>query len=277
MKIRLSTLIHLVLIVVAIVWSLFPIYWVVVTSFRYEWEALAHALIPIPLHPTFENYIKLITEDRFYIYLLNSLTVSLGATLISLVIGSMASYAITRVGVPRYVDSLFLLWVLIVRMLPPIVIAIPLFVILRSLGLIDTRFGLMIAYQVYTLPYVVWVLLGFFREIPREIEEAALIDGASRFRVLFSIMIPIAIPGIIATAVLSIILTWNEFLYALIFINSPEKFTVTVIVATYIYEFKIEWGRLAASGLLSALPVLLLSLYIQKYMIRGLVFGRAIR
>jgi len=276
MKIRLSVLIHLILIVMALVWSLFPIYWVIITSFRHEWEALAHALIPIPLHPTFENYIKLIIEDRFYIYLLNSLTVSLGATLISLVIGSMASYAITRVGVPRYVDSLLLLWVLIVRMLPPIVIAIPLFVILRSLGLIDTRFGLMTAYQVYTLPYVVWVLLSFFREIPREVEEAALIDGASRFRILFSIMIPIAMPGIIATAVLSIISTWNEFLYALIFINSPEKFTVTVMVATYIYEFKIEWGRLAASGLLSALPVLLLSLYIQKYMVRGLVFGRAV-
>jgi len=233
--------------------------------------------LPYPLHPTLMNYVKLMVEDKFYIYILNSLVVSLGATIISLLIGSLAAYALVRIGVPRFVDSLFLTWVLVVRMLPPIVLAIPLFMVLRTLGLIDTRFGLMIAYQVYTLPYVVWILLGFFREIPREIEEAALIDGASRVRVWTSIILPLALPGLIATMILSVILTWNEFLYALVFINSPEKYTVTVRVATYIYEFKIEWGRLAASGLTSALPVLLLSLYVQKYMIRGLAFGRVLR
>ncbi|RLE56699.1 MAG: carbohydrate ABC transporter permease [Thermoprotei archaeon] len=269
--------IHGVLIAVVLVWTFFPLYWVIVTSFRPEWEVLMYPSLPYPLHPTLMNYVKLMVEDKFYIYILNSLVVSLGATIISLLIGSLAAYALVRIGVPRFVDSLFLTWVLVVRMLPPIVLAIPLFMVLRTLGLIDTRFGLMIAYQVYTLPYVVWILLGFFREIPREIEEAALIDGASRVRVWTSIILPLALPGLIATMILSVILTWNEFLYALVFINSPEKYTVTVRVATYIYEFKIEWGRLAASGLTSALPVLLLSLYVQKYMIRGLAFGRVLR
>ncbi len=272
----LKRIVHGVLVALILIWTLFPIYWIVVTSFKHEWEVLTWPPTPIPLSPTLENYIKLITKDRFYIYIMNSLVVSLGATAISIAIGSLAAYGLSRVGVPRIVGTVFLLWVLVIRMIPPIVIAIPLFMILRSLGLLDTRYGLMIAYQVYTLPYVIWLLLEFFRGLPRDIEEAALVDGASRFRIFSSILLPLMAPALVATSILSIILTWNEFLYALIFINSPMKYTVTVIVASYIQEFVIDWGRLAGSGLLSALPVLALSMYVQKYMLRGLVL-RGIR
>jgi len=263
---------HGIIIALILIWTLFPIYWIVVTSFKQEWEVLAWPPSPIPLSPTLESYVKLMTRDRFYIYIINSLIVSLGATLISIFIGSLASYGIVRVGVPKFIDTLFLLWILVVRMIPPIVLAMPLFIILKTLHLLDTRLGLMISYQVYTLPYVIWMLLEFFRSIPKEIEEAALVDGATRFRAFISVLLPVMVPALIATSILSIILTWNEFLYALIFINSPTKFTVTVIVASYIQEFVIDWGRLAGSGLLSALPVLILSMYVQKYMLRGLAF-----
>jgi len=270
---RVGRIIHMILVVLAVVWTFFPLYWIIVTSFKESWEVLKWPPSIIPLHPTLENYIKLMTVDRFYIYVLNSLIVSTGASLLSLLLGSLAAYGLTRVGVPRRYGNLFLIWILVIRMIPPITIAIPLYVILRTIGLLDTRIGLIIAYQVYTLPYVTWLLFGFFSTIPRELDEAALVDGATRLQALLYVLLPAVAPGLVATFILSMIMTWNEFLYALIFINSPEKYTVTVIVANYIQEFTIDWGRLASSGLVSMLPVLILTFYIQKYMIKGLAFG----
>ena len=266
-------ILHGIAIALAIIWTLFPIYWIVVTSFKHEWEVLTWPPTPIPVHPTLENYVKLLTVDRFYIYIFNSLTVSIGATALSIFLGSLAAYGLARIGVPRSFGNFFLLWILIVRMLPPIVIAIPVFILLKTMGLLDTRLGLVIAYQVYTLPYVIWILFGFLSAMPRDIEEAALVDGATRVQALIYVVLPAMAPALVATFILSMMLAWNEFLYALILINSPSKYTVTVIVANYIQEFVIDWGRLAGAGLLSALPILILSIYIQKYMIRGLAFG----
>jgi len=269
---KMGKILHVVAVVLALAWTMFPLYWIIVTSFKQSWEVLLWPPTPIPLHPTLENYVKLLTKDRFYIYMLNSLIVSCGASTLSLLLGSLASYALARIGLPGRLGNIFLVWVLVIRMIPPITIVVPLFNILRSLGLLDTRLGLVIVYQIYTLPYTIWLLHGFFAAIPREIEWAALVDGATRLQTLLRVVLPAIAPGLVAVFILSMIMSWNEFLYALIFINSPEKYTVTVIVANYIQEFTIDWGRLAGSGVLSMLPVLALSFYVQKYVIRGLAY-----
>lgn len=270
---RTGRAVHLVLVALSILWTLFPLYWILVTSFKENWEVLIWPPSPLPLSPTLDNYVKLMVVDRFYTYVFNSLVVSVGATVLSLILGSLASYGLVRVGLPRRLSNLFLVWVLVIRMIPPITIVIPLFTMLRSVGLLDTRLGLVIAYQVYTLPYVTWLLYGFLSTIPRDLDEAALVDGASRLQSLIYVLLPAMAPGLVAVSMLSVIMAWNEFLYALILVNSPDKYTVTVIVANYIQEFTIDWGRLSASGMVSMLPVLALTFYVQKYVIRGIAFG----
>jgi multiple sugar transport system permease protein len=264
---------HLLLVLVALAWTFFPLYWITVTSFKENWEVLTWPPSPVPLSPTLQHYVRLIESDRFYVYVFNSLVVSVGATALSLLLGSLASYGLVRVGLPRPFGNVFLVWVLTIRMIPPITIVIPLFTMLRSVGLLDTRLGLIIAYQVYTLPYVTWLLFSFLSSVPRDLDEAALVDGANRLQALIHVLLPAMAPGLIAISVLSMIMAWNEFLYALILVNSPDKYTVTVIVANYIQEFTIDWGRLSASGLVSMLPVLALTFYVQKYVIRGIAFG----
>lgn len=270
---RTGRAVHLVLVALSILWTLFPLYWILVTSFKENWEVLIWPPSALPLSPTLDNYVKLMVVDRFYTYVFNSLVVSVGATVLSLILGSLASYGLVRVGLPRRLSNLFLVWVLVIRMIPPITIVIPLFTMLRSVGLLDTRLGLVIAYQVYTLPYVTWLLYGFLSTIPRDLDEAALVDGASRLQSLVHVLLPAMAPGLVAVSMLSVIMAWNEFLYALILVNSPDKYTVTVIVANYIQEFTIDWGRLSASGMVSMLPVLALTFYVQKYVIRGIAFG----
>ncbi|RLE60073.1 MAG: carbohydrate ABC transporter permease [Thermoprotei archaeon] len=265
------------LVVLSLIWTLFPIYWVTATSFKPNTEVITKPPTWIPRNPTLEHYYRLFAEEHFHIYILNTAIVSIGSTILALLLGAPASYAVARHRISKTAGRSFLAWNLIVRMFPPIVLAIPIFTVFRQAGLINTRAGLILAYQVYSLPYAIWLLHGFFREIPHELEEAAMVDGASILTVFTKIALPLAIPGIVTTAILTIIQTWNEFLYALIFIYSQEKMTITVQIAGYIQEFKIEWGLLASSGLISSLPVLALSAAIQKYFTQGLAAGRGIK
>ncbi len=264
-------------VVLILVWSLFPVYWVFVTSFKRSEEVITRPPTWVPRHPVLDNYVDLFTKVGFHVYLANSLVVSLGATLLSIAVGGVASYALARLKVSPLLSRLFLLWTLVVRMFPPIVLVIPVFVLFRDLGLVNTRAGLILAYQIYTLPYVIWLLLGFFREIPAELEEAALVDGAGRLRVFVEISLPLVAPGLVATSILSMLQAWNEFLYALIFVYSQEKKTITLAIAGFITEFEIQWGLLAAGGLVSSLPILALSVYIQRFLMRGLGLGRGVK
>ena len=266
-----------VLVVLSLVWTLFPIYWVTVTSFKPNSEVITKPPTWIPRTPTLEHYYRLFAEEHFHVYIINTAIVSIGSTLLALALGAPASYAVARHRISRAAGRSFLAWNLVVRMFPPIVLAIPIFTVFRQAGLINTRTGLIIAYQIYSLPYAIWLLHGFFSEIPVELEEAAMVDGASTLTVFARIALPLVVPGIVTTAILTIIQTWNEFLYALIFIYSQEKMTITVQIAGYIQEFKIEWGLLASSGLVSSLPVLALSAAVQKYFTEGLAAGRGVK
>ena len=256
----------------ALTFSLLPIVWMAGTSFKSPGEFTSRQPTLLPREFTTMHY-QLLWAEGFPRRLQNSLIVTVGATLISLAVAFGAAYSLTRFRFPARLDVLFLFWVLLIKMVPPIVIAIPLYQVLRLFGLLNTLPGLILVYQVYTLPYCIWLLLGFVRDVPIEIEEAAAIDGASTWQTIRRVVLPLVAPGLVATAIFSSILAWNEFLYALLFVHSPALFTLPIHIANYITEHETLWGRLMGIGLLSSLPVLILSGFIQRYLIRGFAMG----
>ncbi len=247
---------------------LFPIYWMAITSVKEPLEYATRNPSIFPHRLTLEHY-REIWKEKAYRYFINTVIVSLGSTLLSLGVAFPAAYALARFRFPAKLDLVFLLWVLLVRMVPPVVLAIPLYTTLRSFGLLNKLAGLVIAYQIYTLPYSIWMLLRFVRDVPIEVEEAAAIDGASRLRTLRSIVLPLVGPGMVATAIFSVIMTWNEFIYALLFLRRPEVFTLPIHIAHFITEYEVLWGPLMAIGIVSSLPILILSGYVQRHLLRG--------
>ena len=205
--------------------------------------------------------------------LANSVLVTLGATVLSLVVGFAAAYALVRLNFPRRLDLVFLAMVLMIKLMPPIVVAVPVYQILDALGLIDTLVGLVLAYQLYTLPFAIWMLMGFLADIPPDYEEAAAVDGASTPYAMATVVLPLVAPGLAATAVFTAILAWNEFLFALLFINSPGTATLPLAIANRITEDETLWGPLMAIGTLASLPVLIAMGYLQRHLLAGFSGG----
>ncbi|MGY4706281.1 carbohydrate ABC transporter permease [Candidatus Bipolaricaulota sp. J31] len=257
-----------IVLVLVMVFVLFPIYWMLTTSFKEPLEYATRTPSWFPHRITLEHY-REIWKEGAYRYFINTVLVSVGATLLSLGIAFPAAYGLARFRFPAKLDLIFLLWVLLVRMAPPVVLAIPLYTTLQGMGLLNKLTGLVIAYQVYTLPYSIWMLLRFVRDVPIEVEEAAAIDGASKGRTLVSIVLPLVGPGLVATAIFAVIMTWNEFIYALLFLRRPEVFTLPIHISHFITEYEVLWGPLMAIGITSSLPILILSGYVQKHLLRG--------
>jgi multiple sugar transport system permease protein len=251
---------------------LLPIAWMIATSFKPPGEYVSTSVDLLPAAPTLEHYRQLIGDDILG-KVVNSLIVSCGATLLSLAVAFPAAYALERLKLPKRWDATFLVFVLVIKLVPPIVLAIPLYQVLRAFGLLDTLAGLILVYQVYALPFAIWMLLGFVRDVPRSYEEAAVIDGASLWQMLTKVVLPLMRPGLIATAVFVMILCWNEFVYALLFIQTPSKFTLPTYIATLITEDETFWGRLSAIGFLASLPILALVGIVQKGLTRGFAGG----
>jgi len=258
--------------VVAVIGALLPILWMVSTSVKPPGEYVSTSAQLWPSTVTLEHYRELFAEG-FLRRMANSLYVTAGSTLLALLAGFPAAYALARFGFPARLDLAFLLLVLVVKMMPPIVVAIPLFQILRGIGLLDTLTGLVFAYQVYVLPFAVWMLLGFVRDVPIEIEEAAMIDGASLGTRIALIVAPVALPGIAATAVFTAVLAWNEFLFALLFLETPSRFTLPTYIATMITEDETFWGKLMGIGFLASAPILVMVGYLQRWLTRGFSGG----
>jgi len=251
-----------------------PILWMITTSVRPPIDYVSTSISLIPSQATLEHYRELIQADLLGKFL-NSVIVAVGTTALALAAGFPAAYALVRIRFPARLDLVFLMFVLLVKLTPPISLAIPLYQVLRSLGLLDTLLGLIVVYQVYALPFAIWMLLGFVRDVPVEYEEAALVDGASLIRRMRSIVLPVMTPGLIATSVFVAILSWNEFAYALLFIQSPDNFTLPTFIATLITEDETFWGKLSAVGLMASLPILLMVGFGQKGLTRG--FGGGIK
>ncbi len=247
---------------------LIPIYWMLNTSLKNPREVISSVPTFFPHDPTLENYGK-VFQAGIWRNFFNTVMVSFSATLISILLAFLASYALVRYRFPFSINKLFLIWVLAVRILPPIVLAVPLFNIFNAVGLINSLSGLVVAFQIYTLPYSIWIIYGFLKALPIEFEEAATLDGASPLRVLVSVVAPLVRTGVIATSIFALILAWNEFMFALLFVRTPRLLTLPVVISRYIGEYSTQWGELMAIGLLASLPILLFSNFVYRQLTEG--------
>ncbi len=246
-----------------------PVVWFVLVSLQSP-SRPASASPFSALTLTLENYRNVFARLKYFRYLANSLIISVIATAATLVIGSLASYSFSRMR-NRITDNLSF-WILSTRMLPPIAVIIPIYLLMSGLGLLDTFLGMIVVYMTISLPYSVWMMKSFFDEIPRELDEAAMVDGCSKLRILSRIVVPIAVPGIVSTGVFNFILLWSEFLFALIITSVTTK-TLPVAIAAFITDKGIEWTNMAAAGSVLLLPLAVMFYFIQKFLIRGLTFG----
>lgn len=248
---------------------LFPIYWILVTALKTPLENISPAPTLLPKIITFENFRAVVNGGVFRNFGI-SLFVASASTGVSLVLAFSASYALVRFRFPFRLNVIFLIWILVVKILPPMVLSVPLYTLFAGAGLINRLWGLVAVNQVYTLPYCIWLLFGFIRSMPLEFEQAAQIDGASRMRTLTAVVLPLASSGVIAAAIFTIIIVWDEFLFALLFIRSPKLQTLPLKIVSFITEYETLWGELMAVGLLAALPVLLFTGYCSRRLTEGI-------
>jgi multiple sugar transport system permease protein len=262
---------YVVLIVSAII-VIFPVVWVVSTSIKSDVDIFAIPPILVPAHPTGARYADLWTYGLLA-YLRNSLIVAVSTAAVAIVVGTLAAYSLARLPLPGKWTSRVSFWILSTRMFPPIVTVIPLFQLMRFLGLVNTRLGLVIAYTAFNIPFVVWMMRGFFSELPKDIEESAMVEGCSRMRAFRLISIPLVVPGIAATAIFTIILSWQEFLFALILTQTGSSATLPILVSSQVTQYQILWGQMGAAGTITMVPVLVFAFSVQKYLVRGMSFG----
>ena len=218
------------------------------------------------------NYAEVIHEDGYFTFVKNSVIVTGVSTLIALVLGVPAGYAFSRLRF-RGSDT----WgstILSFRFMPPVAVAIPIYLMIRYVGLLDGYPGLILPYIAFTLPLVVWIMIGFFDEIPREIDEAAMVDGLTRPFVLLKVLLPLARPGILVAATFGVIFIWNEFLVGLYVINSQDHYTIPIAASSLLtVESPIDWNIAAATGIFTVIPILLFSIVVQRYIVRGITAG----
>ncbi len=247
-----------------------PLYWAAVASLTPE-QQLFEGVPLLPLRPVLDHYRALFTERAFWLPIRNSLVVAGTTTLLCVGLGAFAAYALARLRFRG--RRALLVGVLAVSMFPQISIVSPLYLALRAVGLIDTYPGLVLPYLTFAMPLTVWLLVGFFRQLPAEIEEAALVDGASRLRVLVQIVLPLAAPALATTAILTFVYCWNEFLFALSFTLGPERQTVPVAIALFRGQYQVPWGQVLAAAVVATTPVAALVLAFQRRIVQGLVSG----
>jgi multiple sugar transport system permease protein len=250
----------------------FPLLWMLSVSFKGPRELVELYPSLIPSEPTLENYRVAFTENELVRSAVNSLKVAVLTSVLTVAIGLPAAYVLARR--PGILSRLGLGWILLSQMFPLILIIIPLFLILRDLKLTDTHTGLVLVYIVWTLPFILWMLQSYVRGIPRDLEEAAMVDGATRMQSLRTIIAPLLAPGIVVTALFAFITAWNEFFLALVVIQSAELTTLPLKLAQFVgIEGIVRLGPLAASALLATLPSLVLFTIIQRWLTRGLLSG----
>ncbi|MDY0884454.1 carbohydrate ABC transporter permease [Dongia soli] len=263
---RMKTIVpHIILVLFACYIALPPL-WVLRTSFVPDSVAYQPVLMP---EFTWENYVKLFTEGTFARAYLNSFIASAGATILGLPLAAMTGYAFARYRTGGQISRFV---VLATQMLPPVAIILPVFALFRMAGLTNSVTGLMIAYAAINLPFLTWILMGFFEGVPVELEWAAQVDGATVWEAFWKIVMPVSLPGIAAAAVLGFILAWNEFLFALI-LTGPTTATIPVALAGLQSSNGVQIAEISAGVIMGILPMLLASRFIQRYLVRGLTFG----
>lgn len=249
----------------------FPLLWIILSSFKSSGEMASHPLSFLPKQWTFEYYDRVINNLHFGTNIKNSVLVSLSATLITIIISSLAAYAVVRFF-PKAGKRMTKM-LITTYMFPPILLAVPYSIIMVGVGLVNSFPGLVIAYLSFSIPYAVWMLIGFFQTVPLEMEEAAKVDGAGKLRVFIQIVLPIVSPGIVATAIYTFINTWNEFLFALILINSSQKMPISVALYSLTGSEILDWGEMMAASVIVIVPSIIFFMLIQKKIAGGMTDG----
>lgn len=248
----------------------FPLYWTLKSSLMPEALLFTDAsLLPRPL--TLDHYRALFQVRRFWLPVRNSLVVAGATTVLAVTLGSFCAYALARLRFRG--KTLILSFILAVAMFPQISIVSPLYLLLREIGLIDSYPGLVMPYLTFAMPLTVWLLVGYFRQLPPDLEEAAYVDGAGRIRTFWEIILPLSLPGIATTAILTFLYAWNEFLFALSFTVGPERQTVPVAIALFRGRYQVPWGEILAGVVVATVPVALLVLLFQRRIVSGLTSG----
>ncbi len=248
----------------------FPFYWALVSSFTPEAGLFEEPRL-FPASLVLDHYRALFTEQNFWVPIRNSLVVAGSTTALCLVLGSFCAYAVARLNFRG--KTLLLGSILVTAMFPQIAILSPLYLLLRELRLINTYPGLVLPYLTFAMPLTVWLLVGFFRQLPAELEHAALVDGAGRLRVFREVILPLSWPGLVATAILTFVYCWNEFLFALSFTLDRERHTVPVAIALFRGQYRVPWGQILAAAMVATLPVAALVLVFQRRIVGGLTSG----
>jgi multiple sugar transport system permease protein len=256
----------------AVGFAVVPLLWMLATSLKSNREITQDGTL-LPHSFTFANYASLFSGRSFGSYLTNSVLVTALSVGVALLLGTHAAYAVARFrlwgGAERYVGFALLM----TRIVPPIVVIVPVFLLAQRFALLNSRLGLIVVYSAFNVSVVVWMMESFFREIPVDLEEAAMVDGDTRFAAFRRIVLPLAAPGLVATGIFAVIVTYNEFLFALVLTSTPSAETMPVGAATLIGRINIDWGAMSAAGVIGALPILLFSALVQKHLVRGLTMG----
>ncbi len=269
MKRKNKMIIRTILVWIILLIFLFPIYWIVSSSFKPPIQI--HSMPPkFIFKPTFEGYKNVLSRTQIPKCMLNSLIVCAFSVGIALVVGTMLAFALSRFEFKGKKDISF--WIVSLRMAPPVVSIIPFFVIIQSLGLYDTKTALVFIYLTFNIPFVVWMVRGYMSQVPVSLDEAAYIEGCSKFMVLTKVIIPVIRTGVVSTAIMSFIFSWNEFFFAFLLTGNDAK-TVPVAIQGFLTMTGTRWDELTAAGTLVAIPALILSLLSGKYFIQGLLEG----
>lgn len=258
-------------VLVLLIVCMFPFLWMALSSVKTLSELYTVPPSWIPKMPTLANYEKVLFHSNIPRYFLNSTVISLGSTAVALALAVFASYGIARFRFRG--KNATQAFILMGQLLPTAAIIVPLFVTLRVLGLVNNYLGLILVYTIITLPLCVWMLTSYFRAIPVELEEAAIIDGCSRIGVLFRITLPLSLPGLVAIIVYAFVTTWNEFIFALVFAQDYRVKTLPIGIAEFSTEFDTDWGAVMAASLVMTLPIAVLFLAMQKLFVGGLTAG----
>jgi len=253
--------------VILAVSTAFPFFWMVSTSFKPLQEIFVSPPNFFPVESTLANFERLFEQTRFLTYFRNSIFVSFATVVLTIIIGSAGAYSLTRFQF--YGREKIASLILFTYMFAPIMIVIPFYVLIKKMGLANTHTALIMAYTAFCLPFSLWLLRTFFQSIPLALEKAALIDGASRFQAVIFVVLPLALPGIIATSIFTFILAWNDYIFVRILITSDELKTLSVGIADLYNATVIDWGMIMAGSMLITVPVLIFFVFIQRYLIAG--------
>lgn len=252
-------------------WSLFPIFWILSTALKTDQEIYALPPVLWPTAPTWKNFHELLYNTSFPLYIRNSFIVSGSVTALSIVVAALAAYPLSRMRFRG--RSIVARGIVVSYLMPPSLLFIPLFIILQRLGLVDTKTGLVLAYLTFTVPFCTWMLIGYLRSIPIELDEAARIDGATRLQTLTRVLLPVALPGLAVVALFAFTHAWNEFLFALVYVYSNASKTFTAGLTQLIMGDVFVWGQLMAASIIAIVPVLVIYVVAQRYLVEGLAAG----